>query len=198
MDDRGVARTPLHLLTDWPGHFPNGPQLVAVLVAAGADVDAPVDGPTPEGHRETPLHWAASSNDVPVLDALLDAGADIDAPGAIFTGGSPLSDAVIFAQWTAARRLLERGASTTPWQAAALGLLSRVRAWCTGPDVPTGREVTNALWHAARAGEREVVEYLAEQGGDPHWVGHDGKTPAVAAREGGHGELATWLASRPA
>jgi hypothetical protein len=29
------------------------------------------------------LHWAASSDDVEVLDALLDAGADIDAPGAV-------------------------------------------------------------------------------------------------------------------
>jgi hypothetical protein len=32
-------------------------------------------------HTETPLHWAASSDDVPVLDALLDAGGDIECPG---------------------------------------------------------------------------------------------------------------------
>jgi uncharacterized protein len=32
-------------------------------------------------HDETPLHWAASSDDVEVLDALLDLRADIEAPG---------------------------------------------------------------------------------------------------------------------
>lgn len=77
----GVGRTLLHVVTDWPGHFPNGAASVAALVGAGADVNAPVTGP----HAETPLHWAASSDDVEVLDALLDAGADIDAPG----GSSP-------------------------------------------------------------------------------------------------------------
>ena len=38
-----------------------------------------------------------------------------------------MSDGVVFAQWRAARRLLERGARTTLWQAAALGLLDSVR-----------------------------------------------------------------------
>jgi ankyrin repeat protein len=82
VDDRGVQRTLLHVASDWPGHFPNGAQTVAVLVAAGADVNAVVVHATPAGHAETALHWAASSNDVAVLDALLDAGADIEAPGA--------------------------------------------------------------------------------------------------------------------
>jgi ankyrin repeat protein len=52
--------------------------------------------------RRDPLHWAASSNDVVAIDALLDLGADIEAAGAIFTGGAPLSDAVVFANWEAA------------------------------------------------------------------------------------------------
>ena len=74
------GRTLLHVVTDWPGHYPNGPATpVAALVGAGADVNARVNGP---GHPETPLHWAASSDDVAVLDALLDAGAEIEAPGA--------------------------------------------------------------------------------------------------------------------
>jgi hypothetical protein len=47
------------------------------------------------------------------------------APGAMFTGGAPMSDAVVFAQWNAARRLLEHGARTTIWQAAAIGPLDR-------------------------------------------------------------------------
>lgn len=75
-------RTLVHVATDWPGHFPNGATTVAMLIAAGADVDARFRG----SHAETPLHWAASSDDVAVLDALLDAGADIETPGAVIGG----------------------------------------------------------------------------------------------------------------
>jgi hypothetical protein len=78
-DDR-EARTLLHVLTDWPGHFPAGAATVAALVDAGADVNARFVGP----HTETPLHWAASRGDVNVLDALVDAGAD----GAVIAGGT--------------------------------------------------------------------------------------------------------------
>ena len=105
----GAARSLLHVAADWPGHFANGAQTVRTLVAAGADVNASMSSTQPK-HAETPLHWAASSNDIAVLDALLDGGADIEAPGAVFTDGSPMSDAVVFAQWDAARRLLERAA----------------------------------------------------------------------------------------
>jgi len=61
------------------------------------------------GSPETAPHWAASSDDVIVLDALLEHGADIEATGAVFTDGTAMSDAVVFAQWRAARRLLDRG-----------------------------------------------------------------------------------------
>ena len=108
----------LHVVTDWPGHVPEAGAKIAALVAAGADVNARFTGP----HTETPLHWAASSDDVEALDALLDAGADIEADGAVIAGGTPMADAVAFGQWNAARRLLERGARTNLWQAAALGL----------------------------------------------------------------------------
>src|SRR6266542_1240131 len=79
VDGCGAARTLLHIATDWPGHFPRGAETVAVLIAAGADVNAPMIGP----HSETPLHWAASRDDVAVLDALIAGGADVEAPGAV-------------------------------------------------------------------------------------------------------------------
>jgi uncharacterized protein len=53
------TRTPLHIVTDWPGYFPTGPVIVRVLIDTGADrngadANAPIaDGP----HDETPLHW---------------------------------------------------------------------------------------------------------------------------------------------
>ena len=189
VDGGGVSRTLLHVVADWPGHFPNGPLTVKTLVAAGADVNAAVLHRNPIGHDETALHWAASSDDVGVLDALLDADADIEAPGAVFTGGTAMSDAVVFAQWRAARRLLERGAATTIWQAAALGLIDRVKEHVAARPRPPLEALTNALWHACRGGQLAVAQYLLEQGADPAWIGHDKKTPLDVARESGNSDL---------
>jgi ankyrin repeat protein len=198
VDARGTSRTLLHIAADWPGHFPNGPGTVGILVAAGADVNAPVSHPDPKGAPETALHWAASSDDVAVLDALLDGGADIEAPGAVFTGGTAMSDAVVFAQWRAARRLLERGATTTIWQAAALGLLDRVREFCGLEPPPPPEQITNSFWHACRGGQRNTAEYLLDRGADLSWVGYDHKTPFDVAQESGDVDLISWLRERGA
>ena len=186
--DRGRSRTLLHVVTDWPGHVPEAAAKVRALVAAGADVDARFTGP----HDETPLHWAASSDDVEALDALLDAGADIEAEGAVIAGGTPMADAVAFGQWRAAERLLERGARTNLWQAAALGLVDRVRDELA-QSPPAQADLDNALWCAAHGGRRETADLLLSEGGDPTWVGHDGLTAAEAADRSEAHELADWL-----
>ncbi len=195
VDDRGVERTLLHVAADWPGHFPSAAASVALLIAAGAAVNAPVDHRGQGGAPETALHWAASSDDVAVLDALLDGGADIEAPGGIFTNGSAMSDAIVFAQYKAARRLLERGASTTLWQAAALGLTDRVLALCNASPSPAPREITNAFWHACRAGQRETASLLLGRGAELNWIGYDHKTPLAAAHDSGNRDVIAWLMS---
>lgn len=198
VDAHGVSRTLLHIVADWPGHFPNGARTVAALIAAGADVNAGVITPVPAKPPETPLLWAASSDYVAVLDALLDGGADIEAPGAIFTGGTPMSDAVVFAQWKAARRLLQRGALTTVWQAAALGLLDRVKDYFAGPEPCSIDEATNAFWNACRGGQRETAVYLLGLGADLNWIGYDSSTPLQAAQESGAEDLIAWLRNQGA
>jgi uncharacterized protein len=191
----GMTRSMLHVVTDWPGHYPNGAATVAVLIEAGADVNARFTGP----HTETPLHWAASSDDVEVLDALLDAGADIEATGAVIAGGTPLTDAVAFGQWRTARRLVERGANTPLREAAALGLMHRVGArWAAG-DLPTPDDTTQAFWYACHGGQQLAAEYLLEGGAELNWVSTwDQLTPLDAARRSGAGELAEWLRGRGA
>jgi hypothetical protein len=112
-----------------------------------------------------------------VIDALIDAGADIEAPGSILGGGTPIADAVGFGQWRAARRLVERGARTTLWQAAALGLVDRVEERFRLRCRPNrGRGDSRVL---ARLPRRQVVtaEYPLEQGADLNWIGWNEQTP---------------------
>ena len=115
------SATPLHLVTDWPGYFPNGPQIVRLLIDAGADPNALTTrrgAETTGPGDETPLHYAASSDDADVAEALIDGGADIEKPdGSI---GTPLDNAVGYACWHVARLLVARGARVDKaWHAAA-------------------------------------------------------------------------------
>ena len=188
-DSCGMSRTLLHVATDWPGHFPNGAATVSVLIEAGADVNARVTGP----HTETPLHWAASSNDVEVLEVLIDGGADIEAPGGVIGGGPPLADATAFAQWEAADRLVQRGARTTLSDAATLGLMDRLEDYFAG-EPPTPDEVNRAFWGACHGGQRSSAEYLLARGANMNWIPEwEKKTPLEAARRSKADELVQWL-----
>lgn len=191
----GNSRTLLHVATDWPGHFPGGAATVLALVEAGADVNARSEGP----HSETPLHWAASSDDVEVLDVLLDAGADIEAPGAGSGSGTPLWDARVFGQWKAAHRLVERGARTSIDDAATLGLMDRLEA-CFAADRPPGPdEVTQAFWGACHGGQQGAAQFLLARGADVNWIsGWEETTPLDAAFRSEAHELVEWLRGQDA
>ncbi len=163
----GGSGTPLHLVADWPGYFPNGPEIVRLLTEAGADPDALTssrDSPGPGD--ETPLHYAASSDDVDVAEALIDAGADIETPGGSI--GTPLDNAVGYGCWHVARLLVARGARVDKaWHAAALGMLSRLAA-LLGNDPPV-QDASQAFWHACAGGQRRAAEYLLSRGADLNW-----------------------------
>jgi hypothetical protein len=194
-DPGGMSRTLLHVATDWPGRFPNAAATVALLVAAGADVNARFHGP----HEETPLHWAASSNDVAALDALIDAGADVEAPGGVIGGGTPLADARGFGQWQAAHRLVQRGARTTIVDAATLGLVDRLERYFAGPAQPAPEEVNRAFWGACHGGQQRCAAYLLDRGADLDWTPPwEELTPLDAAQRSGAVELVAWLRARGA
>ena len=160
---RGGWRTPLHLASDWPGYFPNAPAVVRLLIDAGADPSAPSD----DGPSETPLHWAASSDDVDVAAALIDGGADIEAPGASIAGGGPLNNAVGYGCWHVARLLVERGAAVTSlWEAAALGMTERALEFLAADPPPTQEQVDGAFWQACHGGQLRMAELLLTRGAD--------------------------------
>jgi ankyrin repeat protein len=164
----GGAGTPLHLVTDWPGYFPNGPEIVRLLIDSGADPNALTisRGSQTGPGDETPLHYAASSDDVDVAEALIDAGANIETPdGSI---GTPLDNAVGYGCWHVARLLVARGARVDKaWHAAALGMLDRLAA-LLGSD-PPAEDVSQAFWHACTGGQRRAAEYLLSRGAALSW-----------------------------
>jgi ankyrin repeat protein len=193
-DPDGMSRSLLHVATDWPGHFPNVAETIKALVEAGADVNARFHGP----HQETPLHWAASSDDVDAVHALLDTGADIDADGGVIAGGTPLGDATAFAQWNAARVLVARGAHARLFDLAALGMTSDVLALIDS-SAPSPDEINHAFWSACHGNQATTAQALAELGAELDWLpGWERATPLdIAARVGAHDTI-RWLHTRRA
>jgi len=160
----GGWRTPLHAAADWPGYFPAAPAAVDLLLEAGADPNDDTGG----GRPETPLHWAASSDDVDVAVALIDGGAELDTPGGSI--GTQLDNAIGYGCWHVARLLVARGAKVDKlWHAAALGMVERIeQLLAERPDAAS--EVSQAFWHACAGGQRRAAEYLLARGADLSWV----------------------------
>ena len=166
---RGGTSTALHFVTDWPGYFPNGPDIVHLLIDAGADPNALTtggDSETPGPGSETPLHYAASSDDVDVAVALIDRSADLETPGGSI--GTPLDNAVGYACWHVARLLVMRGARVEKlWHAGALGLLDRLDDLLVAEIDP--EQISQGFWYACAAGQRRAAERLLSAGADLNW-----------------------------
>jgi len=155
------GRTALHVVTDWPGYYPDSPAIVRMRVAGCADPNARTEGGAPE----TPLRWAASSDDLDVADALIDVGADLEVPGGSI--GTPLDNAIGYGCWHVARRRVDRGARVDKfWHAAALGLLPRVEELLAATPAPSRLEISEAFWQACHGGQRRTAEHLLRHGAD--------------------------------
>ena len=188
----GGWRTPLHIATDWPGYFPAAPAAVELLLDAGADPNDDTGGDSPE----TPLHWAASTDDVDVAVVLIDAGADLETPGGSI--GTPLDNAIGYGCWHVARLLVERGASVdVPWHAAALGMLGRLEELLAAAPPPTGSDLDNAFWQACHGGQRRAAERLLAAGADinavPDYAGGRTALEQAVAADTRRDLLAGWL-----
>jgi len=197
-EGRGGTSTALHFVTDWPGYFPNGPAIVHLLVDAGADPNALTTGggsQTPGPGSETPLHYAASSDDVDVAAALIDRGADLETPdGSI---GTPLDNAVGYACWHVARLLVMHGARVEKvWHAAALGMLDRLDDLLV-PEIDP-EQISQGFWHACVAGQRRAAERLLSAGADLNWEPDYAEGTALDAATGlgtGQDNVIEWLRS---
>lgn len=100
-------RTPEGFTTLGLAAFLGGPEVVAILLEAGADPDDDADNP----NRVRPVHAAAAARDRESLRLLLDAGADPNARQQ--AGFTPLHAAAHADEPELARLLLEHGADPT-------------------------------------------------------------------------------------
>jgi hypothetical protein len=176
VDRNGGFRTLLHVVADWPGYFPNGPQIVRLLIQAGADPSFRC----PTRCDETALHWAASSDDVDVAAALIDGGADIEVPGGSI--GTPLANAVGYGCWDVARLLVAQGARIgSLWEAAGLGDRARVDAFLAADPPPTSSDIDAAFWQACHGGQRRMAEYLLAHGANINVIPEYSKQTALQA-----------------
>ncbi len=202
----GNPRTLLHHATDWPGHWPNVGESIALLVSFGAEPNCGASfGSAAVG--ETPLHWAASSNDVAAAAALLTAGAEVDALGGIFGGCTPFEEAIIFEKYDVARLLLEHGATNYLPGAAALGQADdidsyfsdgivdvaahRLPHWTTLP--PAQVVLDRSFQFACRAGHLGIAKTLLARGADPHAVTPADTTALDEASNNEHTAVVDWL-----
>jgi uncharacterized protein len=185
------TRTPLHVVADWPGYFPAAPATVRLLIDAGGDPNAATNG----GQAETPLHWAASSDDADVADALISGGAHVETPGGSI--GTPLDNAVGYGCWNVARLLVQRGAKVDKlWHAAALGIMPRVEELLAAAPAPSSADITEAFWQACHGGQRRTADRLLAMGADLHATpGYSDQTAAEVAAELGtqRENLVIWL-----
>ena len=185
-DSRG--NTPLHMAA-----YRDAPDVVASLLAHGADIDATTDffslGP-PLTHYGglAPLHNAAYRNSHAAVVALLEHGAHIDVRG--HNGNSPIHDAADGNAAEVIMTLLERGAdanartrdNTTPLHRVADGTASDVVAALVerGADVNvTDRNGWTPLHRAASSefGETSMMRALLAGGADVHASDNEGLTP---------------------
>ena len=185
------SRTPLLVATDWPGFYPAGPATVRLLIDTGADPNADTGGDQPE----TPLHWAASSDDADVADALISGGAGLETPGGSI--GTPLDNAIGYSCWNVARLLVQRGARVDKlWHAAALGIMARLEELLAATPPPSADDVNEAFWQACHGGQRRTAERLLASGADLNATpGYSDQAAAEAAAEIGtqRENLVAWL-----
>jgi len=159
----------------------NSDEVAAILLAAGADIDAPCDAY--DGRWATTMELLVSSDHPTeagvagrLVDLLCSAGAVVDG---VRGDGSPLATALCFATLDCVAALIARGARTdNPIFAAAAGRIDWLQSWFDGgagtPTSPvpaflplaTDRVVAaeQALVFACMCGQTEVVRRLLDRG----------------------------------
>jgi ankyrin repeat protein len=181
---------------------PNAVETARALLQAGAEPDALADmygaNCTPMTMLVSSDHPAKAKLQVPLMELLLEFGADIEGRGTRNWGG-PLITALIFGMSDAAQTLAGRGARIDLPSAAGLGRLKDATRLLTAADA---RERHLALSLAAQHGRLDIVRLLLDAGEPPDRYNpehaHSHCTPLHQAVLGGHEAIVRLLVERGA
>ena len=148
-----------------------GPDVVEVLIAAGADVNAPVikDGKK----RETPLVLAAKNGDLPVIKRLLAAGADVNYTDEYHITALSWSTKEKKPAYEAVMKALLAAGAKSNYQAlvgaARTGSVAMIKMLAaSGADVNEVSRWGTALILATQEKRVDSTEALLRAGADPH------------------------------
>ncbi len=175
------SRTLFNQLADWPGRWPRRLESAALLIAAGADINAR----TGTGDiDETTLQEAVSCYDAALTELLIEAGAS---PDGLNDDRRPLAQALFYEAGDAARVLVAKGAVIDLEFAAGLGRADLVPTFfdSEGALLPTAGThhppvnrpvppaagatselIEQALVYAAINGQVETAGQLIDRGAD--------------------------------
>jgi ankyrin repeat protein len=176
-------------------------EIATVLLKVGADVNAEADvyggGATALGLVATSVHPFRAGVQNPLMQILLDHGADIDHETSAGNRQDVVTGALANGRGEAAVYLADRGAPLTLESAAGVGRLDVVKRFFNADGrlkgKTTKRELQAALKHACAWGRLNVVEFLLDKGVDLSRDRGDGQTPMHCAAIGGQLEIIKFL-----
>lgn len=160
-------------------------EITELLLKGGAEVDAEADvyggGSTTLGLVATSVHPFRAGVQNPLMQLLLDYGAEIDHKTGAGNRQNLVLGALANGRSEAAAYLAERGARLNLEAAAGLGRLDVVKSFFkddgSRKTTASRKQLQSAFFHACGYGQKDVVEFLLSKGADLADGGQDGQTP---------------------
>jgi hypothetical protein len=157
-------------------------EIAELLLKSGAEVDAEADvyggGSTTLGLVATSVHPFRAGVQNPLLQLLLDYGAEIDHKTAAGNRQSSVLGALANGRPEAAAYLAEHGARLNLEAAAGVGRLDVVKGYFKDDGKrPAKKQLQSAFLYACGGGQKDVVEFLLTKGVDLADGGPIGQTP---------------------
>jgi Ankyrin repeats (3 copies) len=179
----------------------NAVKIAEVLLKAGAEVDAEADvyggGATTLGLVATSIHPFRAGVQNPLMQILLDHGAEIDYKPSAGNRQSAVRACLANGRGEAAVYLADRGARLDLEGAAGVGRLDVVKSYFNEDGSlkrkTTEKQVQSAFHHACQWGRLNVVEFLLDKGVSLRGHGGDGQTPLHCAAISGQLETIKFL-----